>query len=104
MSKDNNDATERCPEAKIIDLTYPKKFDSKVTDKLTMRPPKFKDRLRASKEAVHPAEIEFHLIADLCDVSEEDLGNLEDIDALKLQEAYQNFLGVTPQSLIAGLF
>ena len=107
MSKEgkqnNNAATERCPEAKIINLDYPKKFDGKVISKLTMRPPKFRDRLRASKEASHPADIEFHLIADLCEVCEEDLGNLEDCDAFKLQEAYQNFLGLSPQSLIAGL-
>ena len=68
-----------------------------------MRPPKFRDRLRASKEATHPADVEFHLIADLCEIPEEDLGNLEDCDAFKLQEAYQSFLGVSPQSMIGAV-
>ena len=104
MKKDKETCTEECsPESKTIGLTYPKKVDGVLTKSLTMRPPKFRDRLRASKDAVHPADVEFHLISDLCEINEDDLGNLEDCDAFKLQEAYQSFLGVSPQSLIAGV-
>jgi len=95
--------TEKSPEAKTIRLDYPKKVDGAVTNIITMRPPKFKDRIRASRAAKNQVDIEVLMIADLCEISEEDLGNFEDCDALKLQEAYHSFLGISLPSPIEGL-
>lgn len=78
--------------SEIIKLTKPAKISGVEVHELTMRAPKVRDMLLADKKGGGAAEREINLFAVLCEVTAEEIEELEMKDYLKLQEAYQDFL------------
>lgn len=75
-----------------ITLKFPVKIDGKETKELSMRRPKVSDMMIADKAKGSEAEKEVSLFANLCEVSPEDVGQLDMSDYKKLQEIWQGFL------------
>jgi hypothetical protein len=76
-----------------IKLDFPVAVDGITYDKLTMRAPKTKDSLAASRRKGSDAERGIFLLARLCDVTPEVIEELYEIDAQKLGEQLDTFRG-----------
>ena len=72
----------------IITLRYPAK-NGQTT--LKLRRPKDRDRIVAANNKGSQAEIEVHLFSNLCEISLEEINNLDFCDYLQLQAAYKAF-------------
>lgn len=59
--------------------------------KLTMRPPRGKDRIAASRHSGNEVEQELKMFSILCEVSFDIIENLEEVDIRQCQTAYYDF-------------
>jgi hypothetical protein len=74
----------------LIKLDYPLENGFST---IKMRRPKVRDMLASDKmKASSDAEKEIALFANLCEISPEEISNLDLKDYQKLQECYKNFL------------
>ena len=62
-----------------------------VPAKLVMRPPKAKDTRNAQQLADNDADVEILLLANLCEVTQDTVLELEVVDYDALQNAYTSF-------------
>lgn len=76
----------------VIELEHPVKEKEQTFDNLTMRRPKVRDQVAASKKTGTDAEIEVALFANLCEVAPETIEDLDMKDYKKVQAAYKGFL------------
>lgn len=76
-----------------IDLQFPVDFDGANVTQLTMRRPKVRDSFKAQRAKGSEFEKGLALIADLCEVKQEMLLELDEIDLEKLQAQYLDFTG-----------
>jgi len=89
MSDNNADLR---PEAEVP-LQFPVEADGVKHDKLTMRRPKTKDGIAASKFRGNDAERGVFLLSRLCNVAPNVIEELDEIDAKSLEEQLKAFQG-----------
>ena len=75
-----------------IQLTHPITLDGTKVSLLQLRRPKVRDMLSVEKSVDNDAEKEIQLFANLCELTPENLHDLDMADYAKLQKAYQDFL------------
>lgn len=75
-----------------IELTHPINLDGTKVSLLQLRRPKVRDMLSVEKSVDNDAEKEIQLFANLCELTPENLHDLDMVDYAKLQKAYQDFL------------
>jgi hypothetical protein len=75
-----------------IELTHPIDIDGTKVSVLQLRRPKVRDMLGVEKSVDNDAEKEIQLFANLCELTPENLLDLDMADYSKLQKAYQDFL------------
>ena len=75
-----------------IELTHPINLDGTNVSLLQLRRPKVRDMLSVEKSVDNDAEKEIQLFANLCELTPENLHDLDMVDYAKLQKAYQDFL------------
>lgn len=80
-------------ESAEIKLQYPVTADGVTYDKLTMRRPKTKDGIAASKFKGNESERGIFLLAQLCGVSPDVIEELDEVDADALGEQHKAFTG-----------
>jgi len=81
---------------KDLALKYPVKIDGTDIKTLKMRRPKVRDQKAASLSADGDvAAMEIALFANLCEVTQETIEDMDMSDYRKLQEAYSGFLEPT---------
>ena len=83
----------KAPETRAIELRYGVEVDGLELTTLNMRPPLAHDSHGAQRGANGQADMEIRLFANLCGVAPETIERLQMADYMKLQEAYQAFLG-----------
>lgn len=82
-----------------IKLAFPIELDGGGTlDTITMRRPKVRDNIKASKAKGNELEKGIALIADLCDQPVEVFYGLDESDLDKLNEQYSAFTGRRPET------
>lgn len=81
-----------------IDLSFPITISGAEVRHLIMRRPKVRDELAFSKASGSTEDKVLLLIANLCEVTTDDLLELDAADWSKLEEQYQAFKGARPQS------
>lgn len=72
-----------------VTLKFPVEVDGRKTEKLTMRRPKARDRYILRK--LEPDEQEVQLMANLCNVGQEAILDLDWVDYVQLQETLAGF-------------
>ncbi|WP_027853038.1 phage tail assembly protein [Marinobacterium litorale] len=75
-----------------VELQHPISVDGAQVKILRLRRPKVRDMLGVEQGARNDAEKEIQLFANLCEVTSEQLLDLDMADYAKLQKAYQDFL------------
>ncbi len=75
-----------------IELKYPFEINGVTCDSLSIRRPKVNDRLIAEKSPGSEIEKEIRLIANLCEVSPENIMQLDLADYGSVQECLTSFL------------
>jgi hypothetical protein len=75
-----------------IKLEEPIKVDGVLVHELSLRRPKVRDLLIASKKDASESEREVNLIANLAEVPAEAIKDLDMRDYLKIQESLKDFL------------
>ena len=75
-----------------IELTHPIDIDGTKVSVLQLRRPKVRDMFSVEKSVDNDAEKEIQLFANLCELTPENLLDLDMADYSKLQKAYQDFL------------
>ena len=75
-----------------IKLDSPVKIDGIEINELSLRKPKVRDLIVASKKNVSESEREVNLIANLAEVSPETIQELDLSDYLKIQDWLKDFL------------
>jgi hypothetical protein len=75
-----------------IKLEEPIKIDGVLVHELSLRRPKVRDLLIASKKETSESEREVNLIANLAEVPAESIKDLDMRDYLKIQEELKDFL------------
>lgn len=81
--------------SKKIDLDFP--LDSGLKS-VNMRRPKVRDQLASEKTAGGEADKEVALFANLCEVSPDEISEMDMFDYQKLQKAYTGFLSSAPKN------
>jgi len=76
---------------KTVELSEPITVDGAEVRSLTMRRPKVRDQILAEKREGSNAEREVAMFANLCEVPEAAIQDLDLGDYFQLQEAYQGF-------------
>lgn len=79
-----------------IELSYPITIDGTETNALVMRRPKVADTVLFQKSQGTDADKEINLFANLCEVTPDDINQLDMMDYAKLQEQYGNFIAPEP--------
>lgn len=79
-----------------IELNYPITIDATEVKVLQMRRPKVADVILLQKSQGEDAEKEVKLFANLCEVSPDDIRQLDMMDYAKLQTQYGNFIAPEP--------
>lgn len=79
-----------------IELSYPITIDATEVKVLQIRRPKVADVMLLQKSQGEDAEKEVKLFANLCEISPEDVKELDMMDYAKLQEQYGNFIAPSP--------
>ena len=79
-----------------IELSYPIAIDATEVKVLQMRRPKVADVILLQKSQGEEAEKEVKLFANLCEISPDDIRQLDMMDYAKLQEQYGNFIAPEP--------
>jgi hypothetical protein len=95
MSQHTNRKGEK--EMEKIELSEPIKVDEVAVHELSLRRPKVRDLLIASKKDVSESEREVNLIANLAEVPMEAIKDLDMRDYLKIQEVLKDFLSPATQ-------
>lgn len=80
------------PSAKIT-LEFPLTISGVEVKHLTMRRPKVRDEMAFAKSKADEADKVLHLIASLCEVTPDDLLDLDSSDFAKLEAQFQDFKG-----------
>jgi len=75
-----------------LDLKHAIDIDGVKTAQLHIRRPKVRDMLSVEKSTQNDAEKEINLFANLCELTPEQLLELDMADYAKLQKTYQSFL------------
>lgn len=75
-----------------IELTHAINIDGTKVSVLSLRRPKVRDMLSVEKSIDNDAEKEIQLFANLCEISPDNLLELDMADYAKLQKVYQDFL------------
>lgn len=81
------------PEKKTVELRYGVEAEGGEVMELTMRPPLARDSRDAMRGSNGQAEMEIRLFSNLCGVAPDTIERLQMADYLRVQEAYQAFLG-----------
>ena len=84
-----------------IKLDFPIKIDGRTINELTMRRPKVRDRLKATKVKGTEDDQNLAFMADLCEEPVEVLHELDEFDMDKVGAQYAAFTGrrpVTPEN------
>ena len=76
----------------IIKLRFPIKVGGVETTELKMRRPKVRDRVAALSQNVSDVEKEVLLVGNLVGLTPDEMEDLDQIEYLSLQKAYQDFL------------
>jgi hypothetical protein len=84
------------PNAKIV-LDFPIAIAGVEVKHLTMRRPKVRDEMAFAKSKADDADKALHLMASLCEVSPDDLMELDSADFGKLESQLLDFKGAKPQ-------
>lgn len=74
-----------------VKLEYPILVEGEPIAELTLRRPKARDYLTASRSSANAAEQEIRMICNLAEVSDKVIEELDWADYLKVQQALQNF-------------
>jgi len=81
-----------------ITLQYPVDVDGQAVHEISLRRPKVRDQLLAEKAGGGAAEQEVAILANLAEVPQEVIQDLDMADYLQLQEVYRGFFGPPQQS------
>lgn len=81
-----------------IKLSEAIKIDGVLVHEISIRRPKVRDLLVASKKDVNESEREVNLIANLAEVPAETIQDLDMRDYLKIQEVLKDFLSPPTQA------
>ena len=76
-----------------LTLRHPVEVDGAPVTSLTIRPPRAGDSVDAQRQAPHESEVEIYLFASLCETKPDTIRALHMADYVRLQNAYQDFLG-----------
>lgn len=74
-----------------IELSYPITIDGTEVRSLSIRRPKVSDILYISQSPKSDTEKEVELLSNLCEITQDNMGDLDITDYVKLQEQYINF-------------
>jgi hypothetical protein len=80
-----------------VKLSEPIKVDGVLIHELSLRRPKVRDLLIASKKEISESEREVNLIANLAEIPSETIKDLDMRDYLKIQEVLKDFLSPATQ-------
>ena len=83
------------PTAKI-ELDFPIEISGVAVKHLTMRRPKVRDEMAFAKSKADDADKAINLMASLCEVSPDDLLDLDSADFAKLEAQLLDFKGAKP--------
>lgn len=81
-----------------IKLNSPIKIDGVAINELNLRTPKVRDIIAANRKNVSESEREVNLIANLAEISVENVEDLDLKDYMKIQTWLQNFLSAETQT------
>jgi hypothetical protein len=85
-------STKKLPEASVkVMLAFPEKVGGVEVDHLVMRRPKVRDNIAASKAYKDSTEQAAALIANLCEITMEDLGEFDQANWSVLEAQYVDF-------------
>jgi hypothetical protein len=76
-----------------IELDFPIEISGVQVKHLIMRRPKVRDEVAFTKSKVDDADKVLHLLASLCEVTPDDLLELDSADFAKLEAQFQGFKG-----------
>lgn len=76
-----------------VTLQYPVEVDGQTAHEITLRRPKVRDQLLAEKSGGGAAEQEVAILANLAELPQEVIQDLDMADYLQLQEVYRGFFG-----------
>lgn len=85
-----------------IDLDFPITVSGVEVRHLIMRRPKVRDEMAYSKASGAAEDKVLFLLASLCEVTQDDLMELDSADWSKLEEQYAAFKGARPQTPTSG--
>lgn len=75
-----------------VELTHAIEIDGVKVSVIQLRRPKVRDMLSVEKSTDNDAEKEINLFANLCELTPDNLLDLDMSDYTKLQKVYQDFL------------
>lgn len=75
-----------------VELTHAIEIDGVKVSVIQLRRPKVRDMLSVEKSTDNDAEKEINLFANLCELTPDNLLDLDMADYTKLQKVYQDFL------------
>lgn len=79
-----------------IELDFPIEISGVEVKQFIMRRPKVRDEVAFTKQKGDDADKTLQLIANLCEVTPEDLLELDSSDFAKLEAQFQDFKGARP--------
>lgn len=79
-----------------IELEFPITIEGVEVKHLVMRRPKVRDEVAFTKSKGDEADKTLSLMANLCEVTPDDLMELDSSDFKKLEEQFQDFKGARP--------
>lgn len=85
-------STKKLPEQSVkVLLAFPEKVGGVEVDHLVMRRPKVRDNIAASKACKDPVEQAAYLVASLCEISMDELGDFDQSNWALLEAQYVAF-------------
>ena len=85
-------STKKLPEQSVkVMLAFPEKVSGVEVDHLVMRRPKVRDNIAASKAHKDPVEQAVAIVANLCEITMEDLGEFDQANWSVLEAQYVDF-------------
>ncbi len=75
-----------------IKLNYPIESSGETIESVHLRRPKVRDMIAQEKTAVSDAEKEVALFANLCELTPDNILDIDGADYLKIQKVYAGFL------------
>ena len=77
-----------------IKLKFPLTVNGAPVTQVNLRRPKVRDMRAAQKAGGSNADVEIRLLTNLCELAPSDFDDMDVVDYLKIQKAYEGFLSL----------